>query len=213
MLYLNDNNDVFPFMASKDGPLAADWIYWEPNLPQYPIQNSPIAVEMRTGISQQITNQSPATVASVFKCPADLTPYGPNRPYPYSYTFNDVSDGTLNLGFSSCGANSHIDPPWEYFRSTSVRNGAQKMMMSEEPYANNEAPPGYGAKGADIQCGHWEPLAASGGTGKAATEKYAINNILTIRHSGWANANFGDGHATTVLWTQATNALNVVAAY
>ncbi len=212
MCYLNDNNDVYPFVASKSGFLVWDWIYWNLSITKYPIQNSPICAELQEN-SATATN---VNAASLFKCPADTTPLGPTRQYPYSYSMNNIQDdatGIGNFGFSSCGKD-HIDgPPWYYFKSTQVRNSAQKMMLSEQPYAPNEAPPGYGVESVANQCGHWEPLAASGGSESAAKETYTVNNVLTTRHFGQANAVFGDGHVETVFWWQATNAQNVVASY
>jgi len=228
MLYLHDNNDVFPFFASSYGPLPADWIYWRPNLPQYPIQNSPIAVELSQGpgMLAQATNPA-AALLTAFKCPADQAPYGPARSYPYSYTLNNVSEAlaipvvagpmqvgnyasSMNFGFSSCG---YDGPPWAYFKGTQVRNAAQKMMLSEQPYAPYEAPGGYGVKSVALQCGQWEPLVFNGGTGSPATETFRLSDVLTIRHSGRANVTFGDGHVATAYWWQATNADTVVAAY
>jgi prepilin-type N-terminal cleavage/methylation domain-containing protein/prepilin-type processing-associated H-X9-DG protein len=206
MLYIGDNNDVFPFVASKNGFLNEDWIYWRISINYPPIEQSPIALMLAR--SSGSTNGS----SSIFNCPTDKLVLfdAAKRPYAYSYTFNNVSFGNLNLGFTSAGAVNHISPPWVYFKSTSVRTPTQKMMISEEPYADSEAPPGKSAKSPANQCGHWEPVAASGSGSDPSKLNYSPNNVLTIRHSKKANVAFGDGHAESAYWWQATNALNVV---
>lgn len=208
-LYTGENNDVYPFLASKNGYLPQDWIYWRISVNYPPPSKSPIMAELGAGAAS--TNGG---ANSVFKCPADtIAPYnGTTRTYAWSYTVNNVSLGALNLGFTSCGASSHINPPWEYFKSTQVRNPAQKMLLSEEPYADSEAPHGYSAKSASIQDGHWEPLVPSGSGTNPSKYTYAINNVLAVRHFNRANVSFSDGHAEEAFWWQATNTYNVVPA-
>ena len=126
---------------------------------------------------------------------------------------NNIADNALNLGFTSCGAKNHISPPWEYFKNSQVINSAQKMMMGEQGYAAAENPPGFGPPDTLNECGHWEPLTASGGTGSASAETYTLNNTLTSRHNGKADVLYGDVHAEAAFWWQATNVNNVVAAY
>lgn len=204
--YTGENNDVFPFVASKSGFLPQDWIYWRISINFPPPSQSPIMADVGAGAAS--TNGG---VNSVFKCPADtLAPYnGTTRLYAWSYTVNNVSIGSMNLGFTSCGVN-HINPPWEYFKSSQIRNPAQKMLLSEEPYANSEAPPGYSAKSASIQDGHWEPLDPTGSGTDPSKFTYAVNNVLAVRHFNRANVSYSDGHAEEAFWWQATNIYNVV---
>ena len=206
-LYTGENNEVYPFLASKNGYLPQDWIYWRISVNYPPPSQSPIMAEL--GASAAPTNGG---VNSVFKCPADtVAPYnGTTRTYAWSYTVNNVSIGTINLGFTSCGASSHVNPPWEYFKSSQVRNPTQKMLLSEEPYANSEAPPGYSAKSASIQDGHWEPLDPTGSGQDPSKYNYAINNVLAVRHFNRANVSYSDGHAQEAFWWQGTNAYSVV---
>lgn len=206
-LYTADNSDVYPFLASKDGYLPQDWIYWRisANFPN--VQLSPIMSAL--GASAASTNMG---VNSIFKCPADnLVSFGPTRTYAWSYTVNLINLGSQNLGFLSTGNDGRIaGPPWVYFKTSRIRNPVQKMMASEEPYANSEAPQGFSAKSTANQDGHWEPLAATGSGTDPTKYTYTMNNPLTIRHFGRSNVAYADGHAAEAFWWAATNIYNVV---
>jgi prepilin-type processing-associated H-X9-DG protein len=205
MLYLGDNNDVFPFSGSNNGPLKEDWVYWWQSGAEsfVNVGNCPIAAELGRQSGAAATN---ASAASLFKCPMDRTPLlGGKRSYPWSYTMNSIAvPGTAgpNMGFSSIGSKSWVNPPYLYYRSSATRNPSQKMMLAEEPIVDTpaEMPPGYGSVADDAR---WVPV--------DPTKNFQHQNTLTTRHSGKANVNFGDGHAETATYLQATNVDYVVA--
>ena len=91
-----------------------------------------------------------------------------------------------------------------YFKSTQIKNPANKMMLAEEPSLTTPAefPPNWPNNGI-IDDGHWEPVSGN----------LQVNNTLTMRHNKKANVNFADGHAQSTSYLEATNLLNVVATY
>ena len=194
MLYLGDNNDVFPFMASKNGPLAFDWIYWREYAPftaTFPVENSPILANLG-----KITTNN----ANLLNCPLitwDTPRYAPSpagtRLYSWSYCINGIASDVRNYGFASQGGNAHINPPWLYFKSTQARNPSGKMMLVEQSILDLTGDnPNSGNTGNPLALdGHWEPFQVD------ATGNFTVNggNDLTVRHNGRANVNFGDGHA------------------
>ncbi len=59
-MYVDDNRDIFPGMASQhSGFQTADWIYWRTNDLAHPVQQSPIVLTL--------ANAS----AKLFRCPLD----------------------------------------------------------------------------------------------------------------------------------------------
>lgn len=198
MLYIGDSNDIFPFSGSNNGFLREDWIYWRtynPYWATYPVQNSPIASQLSNASGD--TNAASATGASMFRCPMDKVDLSlRNNGYAWSYSMNSISDGTVNLGFSSIGSKSWYQAPFLYFKSTMARNPSQKMMVVEEPVINkpDDMPPGYNTPMDD---GRWVPV--------DMTKNFQKNNTLTVRHSGKANVTWGDGHAEMAHYWQATN--------
>ena len=203
MLYLGDNNDVFPFVASKNGPLACDWIYWREYAPfvvQYPVENSPVLANLG-----KITTNN----ASLLNCPLvtwDAPQYAPQptgkRAYPWSYLLNGIAGTSQNYGFASQGAVNHISAPWLYFKSTLARNPSGKMMLGEVAILDlpTDTPNSSGTGNSIVNDGHWEPFQVD------AAGNFTPNNsdYLTIRHRGKANVNFGDGHAETAAYKDVT---------
>ncbi len=193
MLYLTDNNDNFPFLASNNGFQQEDWVYWRtlpPNLPDgtlATIDKSPVLVS--AGVRD----------TNVFRCPLDRATV---RSYPLSFTFltliDSASGPVINLGFGGIRGKNGMtanNPP-SYFKSTKVRNAAGKIMVAEEPIEDKpgDMPPSGGGVADD---GRWVPVDPN--------KSYQRNNTLTVRHNRKANVNFGDGHATTATYQQATN--------
>ncbi|MGH7951168.1 MAG: prepilin-type N-terminal cleavage/methylation domain-containing protein [Limisphaerales bacterium] len=205
MLYLGDNNDTFPFSGSNNGFLKEDWIYWRtynPYWTTYPIQNSPIEDEL--GHARGNTNAAAATGPSLFTCPLDRTPLS-QRSYPWSYTMTSIATKNAeNYGFSSIGSSDWVSKPYRYFKSSAVRNSSQKMMIVEEPIVDNSSdmPAKYVGSGKVANDARWVPVDPA--------NNFQLQDTLTIRHGGKANVNFGDGHAETATYLQATNVNNVV---
>jgi hypothetical protein len=175
-----------------------DWIYWRTNNPPYTIEKSPIV---------QMMGSADATL---FRCPLDRDDSGrmaAGAPfYFYSYSFNCISGledgfqgGAPNLGFAT--AFSFTGAP-RRFKSLQVRNPSRKMMLAEEPAVNKpwDMPPGSSSI---VDDGQWDPLSS----------RFGMNNTLTVRHSGKAEVEYGDGHAVAVSYKQAQDTNNVVAAF
>jgi prepilin-type N-terminal cleavage/methylation domain-containing protein/prepilin-type processing-associated H-X9-DG protein len=191
MLYVGDNNDTFPFMGSNNGWRPDDWIYWWPSPPYPGPEQSPIFI----AIGSKDTNAS-----GLYRCPMDRATQG--RQYPYSYTLNTINGNGLDLGFGSWYEGSG---KVHYFKNSQVRNASLKMMVVEEPILTtaDDMPSGGGV----ADDGHWMPFKVNDAQGTLAKNG---GNTLTIRHNGKANVNYGDGHAAATVYTQATNADNVV---
>jgi prepilin-type N-terminal cleavage/methylation domain-containing protein/prepilin-type processing-associated H-X9-DG protein len=198
MLYLAENNDTFPFLASNNGFQQEDWVYWRTPAPNLS-DGTPATID-----------KSPVFIAgscrdtNVFRCPMDRATV---RTYPLSYTLTSliesVNGPVLNFGFGSIrGKNGYTanNKP-TYFKSTQARNAANKMMLAEEPTEDKpgDMPPSGGGVADD---GRWVPVDPN--------KNYQRNNTLTVRHNGRANVNFGDGHAETATYQQATNLFYVV---
>ena len=174
-IYLNDNNDTFPGIASRIyGYQPADWIYWRTNTALYPpFDKSPIAIAV-PGLKQ----------ASV-RCPLDTSDtdrlkvnfgdgYGP---YLYSYSltgFGPDLDPGINSGLSSLivtGGQTLL------FKEAGVKNPSGKIMMAEEPGTLSASD---GSWGSLINDGRWDPSPGA--------------DPLTTRHGGKADVTFVDGH-------------------
>jgi prepilin-type N-terminal cleavage/methylation domain-containing protein/prepilin-type processing-associated H-X9-DG protein len=177
-MYVNDNSDVFPGIASRlYGFHAEDWIYWRTDTNTFPpFEKSPI-----------VTAMAGATRAT-FQCPldtdtADRLSYNYNDsfgPYYFSYSMTGYGlDGNGdNVGMSTVVQTSGT---MAYpFRETAVRNPALKIMLAEEPGSlkSKDCPDGTSL----INDGRWIPT----------------SDALTIRHSGRADVTFADGHVSPV---------------
>jgi len=193
VLYIGDNNDKFPAVASNNqGSHVEDWIYWRSSAvdPLYNtanILNCPIAQAIGTGRS-----------TNLFLCPADKLAH-PNG-FDYSYTFNGNGTKTAGMGrqYDSGGANG-VD-----FKSTQIKRPTDKIMLTEEPSSSRpeEMPPGGSIAATGIlDDGRWQPKIG------------ALNgNLISLRHTKkGGNSNFADGHAQLTPWQWATNDFYVTA--
>jgi prepilin-type N-terminal cleavage/methylation domain-containing protein/prepilin-type processing-associated H-X9-DG protein len=178
-MYIDDNHDTFPGMASQhSGFQAADWIYWRTNDTAHPVQQSPIVITLADASTK------------LFRCPLDIDDSariaqadGVNGPYLYSYSLTsyettstvDTSGNSrdVNPGMSSNFANGAKLP----FTMAAVRNPGSKIMLAEEvaSNSNNDNPTGASV----INDGRWEP---------------ANPDPLTARHGGKADVTFADFH-------------------
>jgi prepilin-type N-terminal cleavage/methylation domain-containing protein/prepilin-type processing-associated H-X9-DG protein len=185
-IYVGDNDDVFPGIASQhSGFNAADWIYWRTNTAYPQFEKSPILTAI------------PGTQKPSLRCPLDTSDAdrlaqaaadsGNNGPYLFSYSFTGYGIGivsypnlnanpNVNLGMSTVfsGGQSHL------FKQAAVRNPAGKLMLVEEVGSLSDSPdPGSGHV---INDGRWMPG----------------QDPLTVRHGGKADATFADGHVQPV---------------
>jgi prepilin-type N-terminal cleavage/methylation domain-containing protein/prepilin-type processing-associated H-X9-DG protein len=187
-IYVNDNSDTFPGIASRlYGYHPEDWIYWRTNTALYPpFEKSPILTSI------------PGLQNKSLRCPLDISDsdrlavnifgdgYGP---YLFSYSFNGygLNDGQ-NLGMSTVIDSSSGTPVVLRFKETAVRNPSQKIMLAEEPgsSANEDSP-----DGTFIADGRWVPASFSG-------MNIGGYDWLTLRHGGRADVTFADGHILPV---------------
>lgn len=184
MLYVGDNNDTFPAVASNaQGPHAEDWIYWrspsvEPVYNFNYIQKCPIAQMAGTAAS-----------TNLFKCPTQrnfATGFG------FSYSLNGLST-TAGIGSQFTGPSGSFVP----FKLSSVRRATDKIMLTEEPTEASELPPGGSSvwSGPYADDGRWDPKVGS-----------TSGNIISVRHSKkGGNSNFADGHSQVTPWQWVTN--------
>ncbi len=177
-IYVNDNNSIFPGIASRVyGFQSADWIYWRTNTALYPpFQNSPIVIAV-PGLQQ----------ASV-RCPLDNNNYSDRLnfdygddygPYFYSYSMTGfgLDPDNNNIGLSTVVVSSGSQPIAYFFKEAGVKNPAGKIMMAEEPGTLSASD---GSWGSLINDGRWYPIPG--------------NDLLTTRHGGKADVTFADGH-------------------
>jgi prepilin-type N-terminal cleavage/methylation domain-containing protein/prepilin-type processing-associated H-X9-DG protein len=195
MMYLDDNRDVFPGLASEhNGYHPEDWIYWRTNTATYPpFEKSPIVTAMG------------GAPRSLFRCPLDksdsdrLAAVGSEGPYLFSYGLNGYGtspsagmgvDGTVNYGMASMFEGDINHPTAHPFKHSSIRNPSSKIMFAEEPgsIGPNDAPDAT----APINDGRW----------------MGENDLLTARHNRKADVAFADGHVQAVNWQFGTNAAN-----
>jgi prepilin-type N-terminal cleavage/methylation domain-containing protein/prepilin-type processing-associated H-X9-DG protein len=170
-MYVDDNRDIFPGMASQhSGFQKEDWIYWRTNDLAHPIQQSPIVLTLANAN------------AKLFRCPLDTDDSARiaqadavNGPYLYSYSLTSYNiDGNgLNPGMSSVFTGGQHLP----FSEPAIRNPGTKIMLAEEPGSDNNRDNPTGA--AVINDGRWMPQDP---------------DPLTARHGGKADVTFADFH-------------------
>ncbi len=193
-LYIDDNKDTFPGIASRMyGYHPEDWIYWRTNTALYPsFEKSPILVSL-------------PTTRALLRCPLDISdddrylyPYPDDAgPYFFSYSLNGygLDANGVNAGMSSVIDTSSGSVVVHLFKESSVRNPVNKLMLVEEPSsaAANDSPDKLNL----INDGRWE----------------APVDPLTIRHRGKGDATFADGHSDAVSPSFSSNTNNSAAEY
>ena len=178
MLYLDDNNGIFPGPACQCSYHPQDWIYWRTNTALYPpFEKSPVVSAMGSA------NRS------LFRCPLDrndgdritASAGDLNGPYLFSYSLTGYGvDTGKNIGMSS-----FFEGPTAYlFKQHGIHNPSQKIMLAEEPGSYSTADNPNGASGEPINDGRWQPG----------------SEPLTKRHGGGAVVTFADAHVQTVKW-------------
>jgi prepilin-type N-terminal cleavage/methylation domain-containing protein/prepilin-type processing-associated H-X9-DG protein len=182
-IYINDNNTVFPGIASRMyGYQPEDWIYWRTNTALYPsFTKSPILTAV------------PGMQKPSLRCPMDTSDvdrlayaYPDNYgPYLFSYSFNGygMDDNNNDIGMSSVVDSSGVA---HLFKENQVHNPGSKIMLAEEPGSLNSSD---STDSVIINDGRWigSPNVTDSGS-----------DVLTIRHGGKADVAFGDGHVEPV---------------
>jgi prepilin-type N-terminal cleavage/methylation domain-containing protein/prepilin-type processing-associated H-X9-DG protein len=185
-MYVDDNRDIFPGMASQhSGFQAADWIYWRTNDTAHPVQQSPIVLTL-ADTSPKLFRCSLDTDDSARIAQAD----GVNGPYLYSYSLTsyEVVDGK-NPGMSSNFANGENLP----FSMAAVRNPGTKIMLAEEVASESGSDNRTGTDVTVINDGRWLP---------------ANSDPLTGRHGGKGDVTFADFHVEPETWEFGDNITN-----
>jgi prepilin-type N-terminal cleavage/methylation domain-containing protein/prepilin-type processing-associated H-X9-DG protein len=184
-IYLDDNQDVMPGQASRNGQYdPSDWIYWRVDSTHPSVEKSPIVASLGTGSSS----------SNFFRCPSDrdnserLKRYPPPSDTPYMYSYTIVSLDPTASGHAqglTSAFNYNQTPGNDYpFKMTWVRNPSGKAMQVEEQTSLSPT----------------EHYNASGvGTTIVNDGKYAVGtDAMTIRHGGRADVSFCDGHVEAV---------------
>jgi prepilin-type N-terminal cleavage/methylation domain-containing protein/prepilin-type processing-associated H-X9-DG protein len=185
-IYLDDNQDVFPGLASlHNGFQPTDWIYWRTNPALPAVEKSPVAISL-AGANR-----------SLFRCPLDTSDRdrlaqadADNGPYLFSYSLTGYGmtlnsgggpglSGDQNYGMASVFSGSGSDAVAYPFKLSSIRNPSGKIMLAEEPASSRYNPDGNSV----IQDGRWQPQ---------------FPDPLTTRHGGKADVTFADGHVEWV---------------
>jgi prepilin-type N-terminal cleavage/methylation domain-containing protein/prepilin-type processing-associated H-X9-DG protein len=191
-LYIDDNNDAFPGIASRlYGFHPEDWIYWRTNTALYPpYEQSPILTTLTHA-------QRPS-----LRCPMDRDDsarlshsytdnYGPYL-FSYSLTGYGLDPTGINVGMSSVIDVLNGVTNRSLFKESQVRSPSSKIMLAEEPGTESAGDnPEAGMAGVrTIEDGRWIPASIGG----------LREDPLTRRHSGKANVTFADGHVESVTW-------------
>jgi prepilin-type N-terminal cleavage/methylation domain-containing protein/prepilin-type processing-associated H-X9-DG protein len=217
-IYVGDNNDIYAGAASATsyGFHVEDWIYWRTgqNLPDgtpASVDKSPLVKALGTGGS-----------TNMFKCPMDTIDKDrianelvSGSPYFYSYEFTsyDLENGQSgpSPGFTTI---INLNNQAFYSKSTAVHNPSGKIMTVEPVAAlnqGNDEPAIEAVSGHSswvVQCGRWQPFAATPTTTGPLTYSSApgnLDNFLSIRHNKKSDACFADGHAEAVGQNYGTN--------
>jgi len=200
LMYVDENNDTFPGVASKGSyePMKEDWIFWninravsDPTVPPGYFTN-PVNSAIGPFIGRFTTN--------LFRCPSDRdvlervlawqrSPTGPN-PYLYSYSLTSVVE-TQNRGMGSVYQRSL--PPL-HFKSAFIKNPARKIMLVDENGDANLCGPNSLEV---IDDGRWVPP----GNDLTARHQFPRGRRVAMTdylRKGKANVLLGDGHVETV---------------
>ena len=170
LIYVGDNQDVFPGSASQGaGHQPDDWIFWNAG---FPVSQSMIIVAIGGSAN-----------TNIFVCPMDRRT-GTGPAFPYSYTmvsdvYPDASGNNVNHGITSYGGTLYGGPPELRFKQSQIKHATEKLMLAEEKVSGSEP-----------DDGRFQLVQSDGVT---------PDNTLTDRHSKRANITFADGHVTIIL--------------
>ena len=190
-LYAGDFADTFPGCASKlpTIPVEEDWIYWNVN-------------DSRISTAKRRDPQNGAIVpylgkfqTNLFRCPSDrdvkqreANPRPGQLAYLFSYTANSYYDpvNQENHGITSLFPG---DPQLDNipFKSASIRNPSEKIMLAEELAGINDPDDGRWTPTTNRKVGLAHPIPFTPG------ESYISN-----RHTGKGTVVMADGHVETV---------------
>ncbi len=181
-LYTDSNYDRFPGAASKGSyaPMKEDWIFW--NTYDTRLGGTIFRDPQQSALAPYIARFN----TNLFRCPADReavkrqqllekNPRGGINYYIYSYTLNSYVESSQNRGISSIYDSTGSAPPL-HFKSTAIKNPANKIMFVEE---HSQVTAGATA---DPDDGRWVPP----------------GNNISERHSKKGTVSLCDGHVEAV---------------
>jgi len=193
-MYIDDNRDTFPGMASQhSGFQAADWIYWRTGAAT-PTLNGVLMTVEKSPIITTLADANP----KLFRCPLDTDDStriaqnsDNNGPYLYSYSMTSYNlirtpDANGNMKYVNLGMTSNFtngpsaDPPPPLpFLLSAVKNPGGKIMFAEEAASNGSNENRTGSDVTVINDGRWQP---------------ENGDPLTARHGGKGDVTFADFH-------------------
>ena len=197
LTYIGDFDDIFPGAAAKlpTMPVSEDWIYWNGTDPRItaPVRRDPKNSPLASFLGGFQTN--------LYRCPSDkdirkreANQFPGQIQYLFSYTANSYyvsSGGTSAQSSDNHGITSLYpgDPVMDniHFRSTSIRNPAQKIMLVEE-YADRNLP----------DDGRWTPT-TNRRIGLMHPPPFGkSDSYISDRHNKKGSVSFCDGHVEAV---------------
>jgi prepilin-type N-terminal cleavage/methylation domain-containing protein/prepilin-type processing-associated H-X9-DG protein len=203
-LYVDEQNDTFPGVASKQAydPMREDWIFWNINRP---VSDPSVPPGFYTNpVNSAIGPYIGRFTTNLFRCPSDrdvlervrawqLAPRGPN-PYLYSYSLTSVVPDR-NHGIGSVYVRGQ--PPM-HFKSALIKNPVRKLMLVDE---NGDADL-CGRDSLDvIDDGRWVPEDSYEANVLTARHQFPRGRRVSIQdflRKGRANVLLADGHVETV---------------
>jgi len=192
-MYLDDNEDEFPGVASRGAyvPMKEDWIFWNVNrsTSERDFFNNP----QNSAIGPYIGNFT----TNIFRCPSDTDALKRERdyyknpssgnPYLYSYTMLSFLEGGKNKGVGSILAPG---APSLYYKQSATKLPSQKIILVDE-----NGDPNHHSSVADD--GRWVP------TGNRLTARHAKNKGQSLTddefmRQGKGTVLMGDYHVETI---------------
>ena len=192
-MYLDDNEDEFPGVASRGAyvPMKEDWIFWNVNrsVSERDFFNNP----QNSAIGPYIGNFT----TNIFRCPSDTDALKRERdyyknpssgnPYLYSYTMLSFLEGGKNKGVGSILAPG---APSLYYKQSATKLPSQKIILVDE-----NGDPNHHSSVADD--GRWVP------TGNRLTARHAKNKGQSLTddefmRQGKGTVLMGDYHVETI---------------
>jgi prepilin-type N-terminal cleavage/methylation domain-containing protein len=192
-MYLDDNEDEFPGVASRGAyvPMKEDWIFWNVNrsTSERDFFNNP----QNSAIGPYIGNFT----TNIFRCPSDTDALKRERdyyknpssgnPYLYSYTMLSFLEGGKNKGVGSILAPG---APSLYYKQSATKLPSQKIILVDE-----NGDPNHHSSVADD--GRWVP------TGNRLTARHAKNKGQSLTDDefmtqGKGTVLMGDYHVETI---------------
>jgi prepilin-type N-terminal cleavage/methylation domain-containing protein len=192
-MYLDDNEDEFPGVASRGAyvPMKEDWIFWNVNrsTSEGDFFNNP----QNSAIGPYIGNFT----TNIFRCPSDTDVLRRERdyyknpssgnPYLYSYTMLSFLEGGKNKGVGSILAPG---APSLYYKQSATKLPSQKIILVDE-----NGDPNHHSSVADD--GRWVP------TGNRLTARHAKNKGQSLTEDEFMNQGrgtvlMGDYHVETI---------------